>query len=175
MSFFCCVKVDRGPFWGCFLGNIWHRCEFTEKDCLNNCKSHELSYVSLDVFSQNSLPVHNDNKSGGKRWKYPRPPRSVYSTTWLYCDAVISWNSLSDHFVKLRLNSRSVEAPFHYPQMVLHVQWWGDCGTVHEQLSKQLIKCFTVKWTSPQSKRRGFEIKKCWIQDLILPFHPDLI
>ena len=125
---------------------------------LNNCNGYA-SYVSLDVFSQNSLPVHNNNKSGGKRWKYPRPPRSVYSTTWLYCDAVISWNSLSDHFVKSRLNSISVEAPFHYPQMVLHVQWWDDCGTVHKQLSKQLIKCFTVKCTPPQSKRIGFEIK----------------
>ena len=42
----------------------WHRCEFTEKNCHNNCKNYELSYVSLDVFSlKNSLQIHNNNKN----------------------------------------------------------------------------------------------------------------
>ena len=31
-------------------------------NCHSNCKSYELSYVSLDVFS---LPVHNNNKNSG--------------------------------------------------------------------------------------------------------------
>ena len=57
---------------------------------LNNCNGYA-SYVSLDVFSQNSLPVHNNNKSGGKRWKYPRPPRSVYYTAQRGCIVMQSY------------------------------------------------------------------------------------
>ena len=52
-----------------------------------------------------------------------------------------------------------MEAPFHYPKMVFHAQWWGDCEQLYEQLLKQVIDCFTVKCTPPQSKRIGFEMK----------------
>ena len=52
-----------------------------------------------------------------------------------------------------------MEATFHYPKMVFHAQWWGDCEPLYEQLLKQVIDCFTVKCTPPQSKGIGFEMK----------------
>ena len=52
-----------------------------------------------------------------------------------------------------------MEAPSHYSKMVFRAQWWGDCEPVYEQLLKQVIDCFTVKCTPPQSKRIGFEMK----------------
>ena len=46
--------------------------------------------------------------------KYPRPPRSVYGTTWSYYEIVILWNILGDDFVWFKLSTIAVEAPLHF-------------------------------------------------------------
>ena len=55
------------------------------------------------------------NKSGVKRLnKYPRPPRSVYGTTWSYCETVIPWNQTPRKLLSFHRTGGPMKQYFHW-------------------------------------------------------------
>ena len=86
--------------------------------------------------------------------KYPQPPRSVYGTTWSYCETVILWNSLCDDF-----SNFSSRVPIPHWLCILHVHWCRDCETVPEQHWNKPGTVSQSQCTPPQFKQIIFGIK----------------
>ena len=58
--------------------------------------------------------------------KYPRPPRSIYGTTWSYCETVILWNSLGDDWCAILIAHQIVMAK--HGGSCVHFSGISTCG-----------------------------------------------
>ena len=58
--------------------------------------------------------------------KYPRPPRSIYGTTWSYCETVILWNSLGDDWCAILITHQIVMAK--HGGSCVHFSGISTCG-----------------------------------------------
>ena len=112
-----------------------HRLQYNEKDTLSVLSTRQLTRAALTP-------------------KYPRSPRSVYGTTWSYCETVILWNSLWDD-----LFNYSSGVPIPRLRCILHVHWCEDCETVPEQHWNKWGTVSKSQCTPPQCKHIIFGIK----------------
>ena len=108
------TRVVQGRMWnspGTLATPEWHRPTGAQ---ISDCPIWEVSILLVFILKiTKHIAIEQSPSSdtvGDELWthittraalklKYPQPPRSVYGTTWSYCETVILWNSLCDDFV----------------------------------------------------------------------------